>query len=543
MTSRTARPTPTTPTTRATRTARTARRVAAGTLAALTLLAGCTLGPSQRPGLAVYGDGPATTTVGPTTTSAVGPGGPGQRAAPIRWERCPDVADTDPTTGQEFTVDCATVLTDGSAVGGAGQRGIEIARARASGVADDAPVLVVLQGSPGAHGRSDVAAVAAGLSPAVRQHFAVVTVDLVGSGDSDPIDCVSGSDLSAVTNLGADPAEPRAAQALADVTRSITFECTDAGGPGLSLVNSTEAADDLDHLRAALGTDRLTLLGRGFGATLGAVYADRYPARVQSAVLDAPSNPPDSADTRATAVAVATEKALDTFAAACPTFAGGCPLGDDPRAAVEQVVQRLDSSTTPGGRRTTGGTVLLTLLLRLGDPDGWPQLAAALAAAGQGNTGPLTDLLAVALGQDPAARAATGWFDPTLIYACNDSAVRLTGNSLTTAIEDSRAQAPLFGPYAIGLVGLCGSWPAPESALGTVKANGAAPILVIGAVADPVAPYAAVRTLAGQLSSSTLLSWQSGRHGSYPASACVSAAVEGYLLTQQLPPVGTLCPP
>jgi pimeloyl-ACP methyl ester carboxylesterase len=388
-----------------------------------------------------------------------------------------------------------------------------------------------------------VAAVAAGLSPAVRQHFAVVTLDLVGSGESDPVDCVTGTDLGTVLSLGADPADPQAAQALSEVTRSMTFECTDAGGPDLPLVNSTGAADDLDHLRAALGTDRLTLLGRGFGATLGAVYADRYPGRVQSAVLDAPTNPLDSADTRATTVAVASEKALDSFAAACPSFAGGCPLGDDPRAAVEQIVTKLDASSSPGNRRATGGTVLLTLLLRLGDPDGWPQLATALATAGQGSTGQLTDLLEQSLGEDPSARDSTGWFDPTLIYACNDTTVRLTGTSLATAIDDARSQAPLFGPYAVGLVGLCGSWPAPESALGGVKANGAAPILVIGAVADPLAPYEAVRALSGQLSSSTLLSWQSGRHGSYPASACVSAAVEAYLLQQQLPPVATLCPP
>ena len=53
---------------------------------------------------------------------------------------------------------------------------------------------------------------------------------------------------------------------------------------------------------------------------------------------------------------------------------------------------------------------------------------------------------------------------------------------------------------------------------------------MLGAVDDPVAPYEAVRALAGQLSSATLVSWQSGRHGSYPASACVAAAVDGYLL-------------
>lgn len=528
---------------------RPTRRRAAGApaaltlLAALALLAGCTLGPSQRPDLAVYGSGPATTTEAPPPSTAVGPGGPGQRAQPIRWERCPDVADTDPATGQQFEVDCATVVTEGAAVGGVGRRSIEVARARAAGVAQDAPVLLVLPGTPGEQGRSDVAAVAGGLSAAVRQHFAVLTVDLAGTGDADPIACVTGPDLTGVTTLGADPAPAAAAQALADVTRSITFECTDAGGPDLPLVNSTEAADDLDHLRAALGADRLTLLGRGFGATLGAVYADRYPARVQAAVLDAPANPLDTADARATAVATAAEQALDRFAAACPTFDGGCPLGADPRAAVEQLVGRLDADTSPGNGRVTGGTVLMTLLLRLGDPDGWPQVAAALAAAGQGSTGPLVDLLRESLGEDAATRQADGWFDPTLIYACNDSAVRLTGNALDTAIDTARTAAPLFGPYTVGLAALCGSWPAPENALGAVKATGAAPILVVGAVNDPVAPYEAVRGLAGQLSSSTLLSWQSGRHGSYPASTCVSAAVDGYLLQGQLPAVGTLCPP
>ena len=512
-------------------------------VAALTLLAGCTLGPSQRPALAVDGSGPAATTSSPPQSGTVGPGGPGQNAQPIRWERCPDVADTDPATGQEFEVDCATVITQGSAVGGVGRRSIEVARARAAGVAQDAPVLVVLPSTPGDQGRSDVAAVAGGLSAAVRQHFAVVTVDLAGTGDADPIACVTGPDLTGVTTLGADPAPAAAAQALADVTRSITFECTDQGGPDLPLVNSTEAADDLDHLRAALGTDRLTLLGRGFGATLGAVYADRYPARVQAAVLDAPANPLDGPDARATAVAAATEQALDRFAAACPTFTGGCPLGADPRAAVEQLVAGLDAATAPGNGRVTGGTVLMTLLLRLGDPDGWPQLATALAAAGQGSTGQLVGLLRDSLGEDAGTRQADGWFDPTLIYTCNDSAARLTGNTLDAAIGAARSAAPLFGPYTVGLAALCGSWPAPENALGSVKATGAAPILVVGAVNDPVAPYEAVRGLAGQLSSSTLLSWQSGRHGSYPASSCVSAAVEGYLLQGQLPAVGTLCPP
>lgn len=516
------------------------RRTAGVTLlaATATLLAGCSLGPSQRPELATYGAPPAAVTSTATSNPAQGPGGPGRRADPIRWARCPEVAAVDPTTGQQFDVDCASVTTDRPAVGTSGRRTMEVARARAAGVAPDAPVLVVLDDQPGRHGRGDVAAVAAGLSPAVRQNFAIVTVDLVGSGESDPIDCLSRYDVDSLVTLGADPTETRSAAALADLTRSLTFDCTDGAGPDLPLVNSTEAADDLDYLRDALGYDRLTVLGRGQGATLAAVYADRYPGLVRAAVLDAPANPLDAADARAKAVAVASEKALDRFATACPTFPGGCPLGADPRAAVEQLVQDLDRSSTPGGGRPTGGTVVLTMLLRLGDPDGWPQLAAALAA-GTGDTEPLIGLLRDSL--DTPGRG--GWLAPALIYACNDTTVRLQPDQLSAAVQDVRPDAPLFGPYALGLVGLCGSWPAPESALGGVKANGAPPLLVIGAVDDPVAPYDQVRALSGQLSSAALVTWQSGRHGGYPASACVTAAVDDYLLRAQVPGVGVLCPP
>ena len=110
-------------------------------------------------------------------------------------------------------------------------------------------------------------------------------------------------------------------------------------------------------------------------------------------------------------------------------------------------------------------------------------------------------------------------------------------------MEAVRPQAPLLGPYTVGLVGLCSSWPAPEAALGAVKADRRGADPGAGAVQDPLAPYEAVRSLAGQLGSATLISWQSGQHGSYPDSACVSAAVDAYLLSGELPAVGSLCPP
>ncbi|MEP6562464.1 MAG: alpha/beta hydrolase, partial [Nakamurella sp.] len=425
--------------------------------------------------------------------------------------------------------------------GGFGAQTLRVARARVPDLAESAPTVVVLKGQPGENGRSRVAAVAAGLSPAVRDHFAVVTVDLMGSGGSEPIDCLSRYDTSTLTSLGVDPTEAASAASIAELSRSLTFECGDVAGAGLSLINSTMAADDLDSLRSALGTQTLTLIGQGFGATLGAVYADRYPGRLGAAVLDAPADPLDTADVRAASIAVAAEHALDNFSAQCPAFAGGCPLGSDPRAQVSKAVATLDAApgSAPGSGSTNGGSVVLALLLRLGDTTRWPDLASALAAAAAGNGQPIADLLSESLGLS----GQSDWLGAAIVYACNDTGLRMSPDQLSAAVEKVRPQAPLFGPYTLGLVGVCSSWPAPENALGAVKASGAAPILLTAAVDDPVSPYGSVQSLAGQLGSARLISWQSGHHGTYPDSSCITSAVDSYLLQGKLPPVGSLCPP
>lgn len=505
----------------------------------VTLLTGCTLGPSQRPALATSGIGAAQTTTTSTSGVPLGAGGPGQQADPIRWSSCSDVDPVDPATGTAFTVECGSVVVSRPSTDPFGNQVIELTRARAPGVSQDAPNLVVLSGEPGQNGRSRAASVAAGLSPTLRDKVAVITVDLTGTGQSAPLDCLSGADSRAIVSLGADPTESSAAGVLSDLSRSLTFECGDLAGAGLSLLNTTSATDDLDTVRAALGQSTLDVLGVGYGATLAAVYADRYPGRVGRMVMDAPTNPLDAMDTTAAAVARGSEKALDAFAAACPTFAGGCPLGGTPRDTITTLVATLDADGSIGSGGTAGGTVLLVLLLGLGDVAGWPELATALAAAVKGDTSPLEKLLDKQLGLD----GASDWLDGSIIYRCNDSSVRISPPQMTQAVDAIKSDAPLFGPFTAGLVGICASWPAPEAALGAVTGTGAPPVLVLGSVGDPVAPYDGVQSLAGQLASASLVSWQSGQHGSYPTSPCMTGIVDGYLLNAQMPDVGTLCPP
>jgi pimeloyl-ACP methyl ester carboxylesterase len=519
------------------------RWVAATAIATLVLLASCTAGPSRRPALATFGGEPApvsTAVSASTSTMPIGPGGPGRDVAPIQWTDCP--ADVPVAAdGTTFTVRCAAlsvpILYQQPL---RGHLTLQVAEARGEDTPADAPPLVVALDDPGARSYADIAAIAASLPETVRQRYAIVTADARGTGASTGVDCVSDSTAAAILGMAADPAAADGAAQLSAIERQLTFDCGDMTGAALTTINSTNAADDLDSIRAALGVPTLSLLASAGSATIGAVYADRYPGRVAAMVLASPGDPLTSPQQHATESATASESLFDNFAAACAGFDGDCPLGDDPRSTVQQLVSRLATSGVSSGRWVmTGGSVLTALTELLPDAGSWPALAAAIAALDADDAEPLARMLTTT-GDGPKLTAR---LSARILYTCSDSAARLSPSDITTAARAAAAPAPLFGPFAVATAALCSAWPAPDEALGRLSGAGAAPIVVIGSVLAADHPYREAQAVAGQLSSAVLVSWQSGHATSYPGSACVQAAVDGYLLHGVVPDRGLLCPP
>ncbi|MET3806583.1 pimeloyl-ACP methyl ester carboxylesterase [Nakamurella sp. UYEF19] len=513
-----------------------------------TLLAACTIGPSTRPPLATSDGGGRTGNAAATpqitsSTMPTGPGGAGRSSDPVQWSSCPDGIDSNaPTGGAAFTLQCAEVEVPKSyATTSSGSLSVALAKATTERTPKDAPPLLVVLGAPGENGTHRISSVAGVLPAAITDHFAVIVMDLRGTGDSVPIDCVSGRSSGDLLSLGADPTTSVAADLLAGLARTLTFDCGDMVGPDLTDYASVPTADDIDTVRSALGVRTINFLGQGYGATLGAVYADRYPGRIGASVLDGPADPASTPEDQANAAAAAYQSALTSFAQACQTFTGGCPLGADPVGAITTTIKKLGDIGIPSsdGQEITGGSILLALTSELGRPAGWSALAAALESAGKGDADAIATLLRAELGTDAIEQQQAG----RLVYQCNDSTQRLGGASLATAVKAARPKAPLFGPFLLGLVGVCSSWPAPDLALRGVRATGAPPVLVVGAVDDPVSPFAEIRSLVAQMDSAVLLTWQSGTHGGYPTSSCVTAAVDAYLLTGKVPAAGTLCPP
>jgi pimeloyl-ACP methyl ester carboxylesterase len=512
-------------------------------LLATALLAGCTVGPSTRPPLATGGEPPATTPAAATPSSRpVGPGGAGQRAEPLDWQSCPSDVPSENRAGTAVTLECAELSVPLS-YGRTGSSTIylDVARARGTSTPARAPDLVVVLGGPGENGRGDIAEIAGQMPAAVLASRAIVTLDLRGSIAQAPsMACFSRDTMIGLLSPPIDPTNPQDAELVDQLSTAAAFDCGRDAGTSISEFSTTAAADDLDSLRSALGADRLQYLGRGYGATLGAEYAHRYPGRVARLILDSPSDPQSSLSDTATARAVALEAALDDFAAECSATIGGCPLGAKPRQAIGALIDDIGGSSS-GGYLITGGSVLLLLSELLGRPGTWPQLGKALAAASgaSGNPDQLGTLLERTVGVDGDHRL----IESRLAYTCNDAAQRLTGKGLADAAAAARARAPMFGSFMVGQAALCGAWPTAVAPLGRLSGEGAPPILIAGAVKDPIAPYSGIKSVVSQLSAASLISWQSGSHGTFPGSTCIAAAVQSYLTKGTEPPSGELCPP
>jgi pimeloyl-ACP methyl ester carboxylesterase len=89
----------------------------------------------------------------------------------------------------------------------------------------------------------------------------------------------------------------------------------------------------------------------------------------------------------------------------------------------------------------------------------------------------------------------------------------------------------------------CAFWPTkPTAAPQKITAAGAAPIVVIGTTRDPATPYEWARSLADQLESGVLVSFDGDGHTAYTRSnSCVDRAIDDYYTKGTVPPDGLTC--
>ncbi|MEN3362644.1 MAG: hypothetical protein V7637_6626, partial [Mycobacteriales bacterium] len=296
----------------------------------------------------------------------------------------------------------------------------------------------------------------------------------------------------------------------------------------------------------AVGDSKTTYLGYSYGTRLGSVYAQLFPKRVRALVLDGAVDPVQGDVASAETQARGFENAFNQFAADCTRRGGGCRVGPDARAFVTGLLTAARKapirSRKVGEKRTaTAGYVLLAVISALYDQNDWPDLEKALANAKAGDAAGIFELTD-RYSQRDADGKYSNIVDASLTINCTDSGDKVSAATIHAKLAAWRTKYPLFGTsLALGLLG-CQQWLGPRHPLPAVRAAASPPILVIGTTNDPATPYASAGVLARALAHGVLLTWDGEGHTAYPKTACVTRAVNAYLINLTVPKAGTSCP-
>ncbi|GEL20580.1 alpha/beta fold hydrolase [Pseudonocardia asaccharolytica] len=520
------------------------RALLVGLSLVVAVLAGCTVGPSQRPPVAVRGE----TVPPPPSVTATAPAQPSEELpvpeaqhATIPFADC--TADTltalgigAPATGA-LRIECGeiSVPTDPDQPG-LGRSRLGVVQAGAADAPATRPPLLVVGDTGTDPSARHAARLATQVSPEVLARYRLVGLDRRGSG-VDALDCAPPVARAALIDADRGAGTDDGLTALLEQARGIVQSCYLLLAGEIGSYRTASTAADIEELRGALGVRRLSAIGVGDGAAALAGWANAHPEAVGRLVLDGPLDPALDQPELSQARAGAAEETFDAFATTC-TATGTCPLGPDPRGAVTTLVERLRAQplATADGRRLTAGITVNALLAALSEPRGWPQLATALGQAVHGDPDALLAMF------EPVA-GSQGRFDAELATSCNDAHRRLTPPEVGQLAARWSAEYPLFGgTFALRLLA-CAPWPAAPAGPATGPAAEAPPILVLGTAHDPRAPLAGAKRAADSLRTARFAGWQGSGTGAYPRTPCISGIVDRMLVDGMVPQTGTVCPP
>jgi len=424
---------------------------------------------------------------------------------------------------------------------------ITLALARLPARHAHADVLLTNPGGPGASGVDFASQATNAFDAKVLDHFDIVSWDPRGVSRSAPVNCLDNLDAFYAANH--DPKSP--AEVAAHVATNQTFvdACRRNSAPELPYVSSYATAHDMDAIRAAMGVDRISYFGFSYGTFLGELYAQMYPARVDTMVLDGVVDP--ALSFRATSVqqAAGFDDELKQFFTWCRSH-GSCGFarGGDPEAAYNTLQHDIADESIPatvhGESRTLGPgefDVGVASALYAGEA-GFEDLAKALAQAAQGQGDQLLAFSDQYTERSPGAKYSNG---TAAMYAigCIDAPGPRTVDELAADASAAAAAAPHFGASTVWLDLPCVQWPvAPVAATGPIAAPGAPPILVVGTTHDPATPYAWAQSVAGELKSGHLLTYDGTGHTAYArGDDCIDGAVDAYLTAGTLPAPAMRC--
>lgn len=357
---------------------------------------------------------------------------------------------------------------------------LRVARVPAINREKEPDPLFLLAGGPG----MGATALYGNVAPAFRRihrNRDIVLVDQRGTGSSNALNCPT-DDLEMMS------ATPEQLRDEAERCLKTLSEHAD-----VAYYTTSVAVQDLDHVRAALGYERINLYGGSYGTRVAQHYLRRFPRHTRSVILDGVIAPeqilgPDTA--------IDAERALESVLARC-TRAAACKRkfgnpAEAYRALRESLKSKPVSVTLPDP--TTGiprtiqfGPMQLALVLRLAiySSEQAALLPLALSFAQQsGNFAPLAGQFLMTLRT----------VDEIASYGMHNSVVCTEDVPFfdTVKIDREKLEATFLGAAQVdALQSICAIWPhGPIDADLHAPLQSDVPVLLLSGGNDPVTPPA-----------------------------------------------------
>lgn len=346
----------------------------------------------------------------------------------LRWHSCGSGA-----TGFE----CATMRVPlDYAMPRGGEIKLALSRQKATGARSRRlGSLLVNPGGPGGSAIDYLQRYAAKNYPAsVRARYDLVAMDPRGVARSEPVTCLTDSEMDAYAQVEQTPHNQAEIRQLVAALKKFAAGCAAHSGRVLGHVSTVEAARDMDVLRGVLGDGKLHYIGASYGTFLGATYAGLFPSRVGRLVLDGALDPSLSAERANRDQAAGFQTAFASFARDCARQSD-CPLGASGTAAMggrlKSFLTGLDAHPLPTARSRPLTESLATtgVIAAMYDQDAWPTLRKALSLAMEGDGSVLLALSDAYYERDAhgsysnlmAANAAVNCLDlPTAFHSPDD---------------------------------------------------------------------------------------------------------------------------
>jgi pimeloyl-ACP methyl ester carboxylesterase len=420
--------------------------------------------------------------------------------------------------------------------------------------------LFLTPGGPGGPATQIALAAPQFLSGSLLQKFDIVGVDPRGIGSSTQVKCFTSVQAqSEVRNLMSVPFPVGRTEERRYVRGSeqLGKACSTTGAKIAGAMSTAEVARDMDVIRRAVGDKKLNYLGFSYGSILGQYYANMFPDRFRSLVVDGVLDPRAWVGTDKKRILDArlrssegAHKALIEILRRCDkagekycAFAAGDPVKNFD-TITRNLLQKPLVIGDPGATVTVTYAIFIGAVLNaLYSPNAGAEVTAIAAQIQQAQSG----------GSTAALRKRIRGFDfpydngteASLSVVCTDGLHPRDADLWPAATAQRDRDAKYFGRAWGWLDSACArnTWTVrdEDAYTGPFDHRTAAPVLVVGSVWDPATNYAGAVASSRMLPNSRLLSSNNWGHTGYGTGPCVTARIDAYLLTGKPPARGTFC--